>query len=224
MTEQQLARTDSDHAALMDGVYASQKYIYDLTRKYYLLGRDRLIEDLAPPPGGTVLELGCGTGRNMLVAARRWPEECFVGLDISEEMLGVARAGIERRGLGDRITVTHGDATNPQLSHLLPDGGFDRVFLSFCLSMIPDWKAVIVASINLLAEHGELHIVDFGPGAGLPRWFNKMLRAWLAKFHVEIREDLPEVAGRYHGHNGITVASKPLYRGYSTYVVCRRSE
>ena len=61
----------SDHRAHMDGIYRYQRYIYDLTRKYYLLGRDRLLADLEPPDGGTILEIGCGTGRNLVLAARR---------------------------------------------------------------------------------------------------------------------------------------------------------
>ena len=39
----------------MDAIYRTQRHFYDLTRKYYLLGRDRLIRELAPPKGGTVL-------------------------------------------------------------------------------------------------------------------------------------------------------------------------
>ncbi|TIM21480.1 MAG: SAM-dependent methyltransferase, partial [Mesorhizobium sp.] len=58
----------ANHAELMDGVYRWQRHIYDLTRKYYLLGRDRLIDGLDVPVGGTVLELGCGTGRNIILA------------------------------------------------------------------------------------------------------------------------------------------------------------
>ncbi|MDP3895918.1 MAG: class I SAM-dependent methyltransferase, partial [Mesorhizobium sp.] len=71
------------HAALMDGIYRRQRHIYDATRKYYLLGRDRMLERLDVPPGGAVLELGCGTGRNIVAAARRYPGARFCGLDIS---------------------------------------------------------------------------------------------------------------------------------------------
>ena len=46
---------------------------YDASRRYYLLGRDRLLDQLAPPPGGSILEIGCGTGRNLIGAARRYP-------------------------------------------------------------------------------------------------------------------------------------------------------
>ncbi|MHC2296968.1 ubiquinone/menaquinone biosynthesis C-methylase UbiE [Rhizobium mongolense] len=51
------------HANLMDGMYRYQRHIYDLTRKYYLLGRDRTIRNLDIAEGGTLLEVGCGTGR-----------------------------------------------------------------------------------------------------------------------------------------------------------------
>ena len=45
---------------LMDRVYRHQRHVYDLTRKYYLLGRDPLIARLDVPAGGHVLELGAG--------------------------------------------------------------------------------------------------------------------------------------------------------------------
>ena len=81
----------------MDGVYRYQRHFYDLTRKYYLLGRDRMIAGLDVPPDGTVLELGCGTGRNIVLAARRYPDARFFGLDISAEMLETAQASHRAR-------------------------------------------------------------------------------------------------------------------------------
>src|SRR5262245_23648909 len=100
------------HAELMDGLYRWQRHIYDLTRKYYLLGRDRLIAGLNVPAGGTVLELGCGTGRNLILAARRYPDAHFFGLDISSEMLETARVSIGREGLAERVMLAKGDATD----------------------------------------------------------------------------------------------------------------
>lgn len=61
------------HAGLMDGMYRYQRHIYDLTRKYYLLGRDKAIRSLGVPKGGTLLEVGCGTGRNLAIAHRHFP-------------------------------------------------------------------------------------------------------------------------------------------------------
>ena len=54
-------------------IYRYQRYIYDASRKYYLLGRDRLLDELGPPPGAAVLEIACGTGRNLIKAAQRYP-------------------------------------------------------------------------------------------------------------------------------------------------------
>ena len=57
-----------DAASLMDRMYRRQRHIYDLTRKFYLLGRDQMIDRLGPPADARVLEIGCGTGRNLIRA------------------------------------------------------------------------------------------------------------------------------------------------------------
>ena len=56
----------TSHATAMDRMYRQTRHIYDLTRTPYLLGRDRLIAELGLEAGGSVLEMGCGTGRNRL--------------------------------------------------------------------------------------------------------------------------------------------------------------
>ncbi|TIV06609.1 MAG: class I SAM-dependent methyltransferase, partial [Mesorhizobium sp.] len=132
----------ASHAELMDGVYRWQRHIYDLTRKYYLLGRDRLIDGLDVPQGGTVLELGCGTGRNIALAARRYPDARFFGLDISAEMLETANAAIAREGLSGKVKLARGDATDFDAKALFGLEHFDRVFVSYSLSMIPGWETV----------------------------------------------------------------------------------
>ncbi len=81
---------------LMDSVYRRQRHIYNVTRKYFLLGRDHLIGELKPPSNGTVLEIGCGTGRNLIAAARAYPEARLFGLDVSTVMLSTARANIRQ--------------------------------------------------------------------------------------------------------------------------------
>ncbi len=86
--------SDSDragHAALMDSVYRGQRHIYDITRKYYLFGRDRLIAALDCTGNETVLEIACGTGRNLAKARRAYPGVQLHGVDISTQMLKSAR-------------------------------------------------------------------------------------------------------------------------------------
>ena len=50
----------------MNRMYRRQRHIYDGTGRYCLLGRDRLIAGLQPAAGASVLEIGCGTGRNLV--------------------------------------------------------------------------------------------------------------------------------------------------------------
>ena len=82
-----MASLATNTSQAMNRMYRHQRHIYDASRRFYLLGRDTLIERLNPPAGGHVLELGCGTGRNLVAAARRYPLAAFYGCDISSEML-----------------------------------------------------------------------------------------------------------------------------------------
>ncbi len=209
------ATETASHSSLMDGVYRHQRHIYDLTRKYYLLGRDRLIDGLDVPAGGTVLELGCGTGRNIVLAARRYPDAIFFGLDISSEMLATANASIAREGIAGRVALAQGDATAFDTISLFGEKGFDRVFISYSLSMIPGWEKAVVAALVALKPGGSLHIVDFGQQEHLPRWFRTMLHAWLAKFHVEPRTTLRQVLESECEKRGARLSFETLYRGYS---------
>ena len=95
----------------MNRMYRRQRHIYDATRRYYLLGRDQLIANLRPEAGATVMEIGCGTGRNLVYPPGLYPEARYFGIDVSTEMLTSAISKIARRGLKDRISVAHGDAT-----------------------------------------------------------------------------------------------------------------
>ena len=199
----------------MDGVYRYQRHIYDLTRKYYLLGRDGLIADLSPPPGGSVLEIGCGTGRNLIAVARAWPQARLYGIDISEAMLDTARAAVAKAGMTDCVVLARGDASGFDALALLGRERFDRVFISYTLSMIPDWQAALAQAAQCVAPGGRLDIVDFGQQDRLPRWWKRLLSRWLAAFHVSPRADLAVATVRAARDVGGEPAMCALYRGYA---------
>lgn len=205
----------SDQKALMDDVYALHRHFYDFTRRFYLLGRDRLIHRLAPPPDGTVLEVGCGTARNLIVAAKRWPDARFHGFDISEAMLETARKSVARAGLSDRITLAQGDAGNFDTSALFGLEKVDRIFMSYTLSMIPPWQEAIERGAASLAPGGSLHIVDFGQYERLPGWAKRFHFKSLNDFHVFPRRELPAVLKRVAEEQGLGLEFTPLYRGYA---------
>jgi S-adenosylmethionine-diacylgycerolhomoserine-N-methlytransferase len=210
---------EHSHAELMDGVYRYQRHVYDFTRKYYLLGRDRLINGLAVPPDGTVLELGCGTGRNLVKAAQAFPQAQLCGLDISAEMLETASVAIGRRDLSARVRLAQGDASDFDAETLFGRRGFDCVFVSYSLSMIPEWRRTVAAALDAVDDGGSLHIVDFGRQEHLPDWFKTALRAWLAKFHVSPRDSMREVLESECRRVGASLGFDSLYRGYAVHAV-----
>ncbi len=217
-----MSEATEDAAQHMDGIYKYQRYIYDLTRKYFLLGRDRLLDDLQPEPDQVVLEVGCGTGRNLIQAARRYPEARFYGFDISNEMLITARSSIERAGLSDRITLAQGDATSFDMKELFGVEAADRIFISYALSMIPPWRDAIPEAVKALAPQGRLHIVDFGQQSGLPAWYKSVHFAWLRKFSVHPSAELEQVLREIADGEGVRLSFQRLYRGYADYAVLTR--
>lgn len=201
--------------AAMDRMYRRQRHVYDLTRKFYLLGRDELIAALQPPPGAAVLEIACGTGRNLVRAARAYPKARFFGLDVSEAMLATARAHVAAAGLSGRIALARGDATAFDPQALFGVAAFDRVFVSYALSMIPPWERAAAEAAAWLAPGGALHVVDFGDQGGLPGAFRAVLRAWLARFSVTPRLTLEAELGRLAAARGLKLEFRPLYRRYA---------
>lgn len=201
--------------ARMDAIYRSQRHIYDLTRKYYLLGRDRLIARLETGAGSQVLEVGCGTGRNLVAAARRCPEAQFTGLDISPAMLETARAAMRRHRLDGRVMLVEADACDFAGSGSLADRHFDRIFFSYTLSMIPAWECAIEEALGALSPQGSLHIVDFGQQERLPRLFRSALFAWLRHFHVSPRAGLRPVLEDAALRHDRRLEFRSLYRGYA---------
>ena len=175
----------------MDAMYRWTRYIYDLTRKYYLLGRDRLLRDMELKPGDRVLEIGCGTARNLIRLARQRPDiRCF-GLDASNEMLATAAAKVKSRRLEDRITLKHclAEELNYEKTFGL-NAPFDAAFFSYSLSMIPTWPQAIDAALANIKRGAAFYVVDFWDQGSWPGWFRFILKRWLDMFHVVHRPEL----------------------------------
>ena len=206
-------QTDPAHS--MDRMYRYQRHIYDFTRKFYLLGRDALIDELDVPAGVNVLEVGCGTGRNLILAARRYPDARFYGLDVSSEMLATARGEIARAGLSARVTVAQADAADFDPRALFAVETFERVYISYALSMIPPWREALARACAVVAKGGVLKIVDFGDCADLPAGFRALLKTWLSWFGVHPREGLQNELAAFAAERGLKAGFRALYRRYA---------
>lgn len=179
------------HGELLNKIYSIQRHFYDLTRKYYLFGRDQVLQELVRCNPNSVLEIGCGTGRNLFMLERllrsssmdlhheRSPVLC--GLDASTEMLAYAS---KHRPINSDITLGFGYAESFSPQELFARDAFSDILFSYSLSMIPESILALNHALTLLAPEGRIWIVDFWDQSGYPRWFQKLLRWWLELFHV----------------------------------------
>jgi len=208
----------SDAMRRMNRMYRWQRHIYDATRRYYLLGRDRMIANLHPAAGANVLEIGCGTGRNLVQAARRYPQARFFGIDVSTEMLASAMAAIARAHLAGRIRLAQADAASTHPRDLFGVPAFDAVMISYSLSMIPEWRTVLGEAARLLRPGGRLHVVDFGGLERLPA-IRALLLRWLTLFGVTPRGDLERELSALALASGADLAFERPFQGYAQYAV-----
>ncbi len=207
---------NSDNAfEKMDQMYRHQRYFYDLTRKYYLLGRDRLISQMPVKKGENILEVGCGTGRNLIILAKKYPNTNFFGLDASAEMLKTAQGKIDAAGLKNITlrTALADDFTFDKTFDLTDK--FDAIFFSYAVSIIPPWKESIENALENLKSGKTLDIVDFYDQADLPVWFQKILKGWLRQFHVKYPAELIPFLENLEKKGLGKLKISPLYRRYS---------
>lgn len=209
-----------EQAVAMDRMYRFTRHIYDLTRAYYLLGRDRMLAHVQAGPGTATLEVGCGTARNLIKLARRPQPGLLCGLDASQEMLDTAAASIARVNVpaagNEPIRLKQGLAEDLDPSTMFGrDEPFDTVFFSYCLSMVPTWPAAIEAALANVKPGGKLLIVDFWDQGDLPRFFAAALKKWLSLFHVHYRPEVHDalVALGQSGRADVTFES--VYRRYA---------
>lgn len=142
------------HAQRLQKFYSPQARGYDRYRERLLHGRRELIERLGPPPGARLVELGAGTGRNLLFFGERLASlECVELVDLCPALLDEAR---RRSADLANVQVVEADAMTWR-----PEQPADCVYFSYSLTMIPDWRGAIDNAVSMLKPGGSLGVVDF---------------------------------------------------------------
>lgn len=133
----------------------------DLNRPWFdtrlapaLAGVEHLHERLSRP-GARVVEVGFGAGHSTIALARAYPEATFVGLDVDEASVRMARANAATAGVSERVTflVADGDGA---AAH----GPFDAAFAFECLHDMPRPVEVLAAVRRSLAPGAPLIVMD----------------------------------------------------------------
>ena len=117
---------------------------------------EKKILDLVPERVERHLDLGTGTGRVLELLADR--TEFGQGIDMSHEMLSVARANLDARGL-THCQVRQADITQPPFA----SESFDLVTVHQVLHYLADPDRAIEAASRMLRPGGTLLVVDFAP-------------------------------------------------------------
>lgn len=153
----------------VDSYYKFHSKIYDLTRWSILFGRNDIHNHLPSFSGEDIriLDLGCGTGQQLLKLANKYPNAKITGLDASKEMLEKAA-----------IKLNHNDGIsliNNSFENYIPKAGkYDLIFCSYSLSIIGNNSHLFAVLKNALKPEGAIAVVDFDktPLKSFEKWMN----------------------------------------------------
>jgi demethylmenaquinone methyltransferase/2-methoxy-6-polyprenyl-1,4-benzoquinol methylase len=139
---------------LFGGIAANYDRVNDLLSFW----RDRawkrdLIHSLPPLGRPRCLDIACGTGDLCERLAAKYPDAEIVGLDLTEEMLAIARTRVR----GPRVTFREGDMCRMDF----PDGSFDVVTGGYALRNAPDLKQALAEIRRVLKPGGMAAFMDF---------------------------------------------------------------
>jgi phosphatidylethanolamine/phosphatidyl-N-methylethanolamine N-methyltransferase len=127
-------------------------------------GRKRAVDLVNRLPGRAVLEVGVGTG---LALPGYNPDKRIVGIDLSAEMLALARRRVAERGLRnvEGLHEMDAEATN------FADGQFDTAVAMFVASVVPNPKRLLAELRRVVRPGGNILFVNHFAAEGGPRWW-----------------------------------------------------
>lgn len=120
--------------------------------------RRAMIDAVDPQPGQRVLDVATGTGMVALALAARGAQ--VVGLDQSADMLGEARAKLDRAcaEVRDRVQFVEGQAERLPFG----DGEFDALTFTYLLRYVDDVAATLAELARVVKPGGRIGMVEFG--------------------------------------------------------------
>lgn len=126
-------------------------------------------------PGETVLDLGSGGGIDVLLSAQRvGPSGKVYGLDLTDEMLALARANQRRAGVAN-VEFLKGDIAQIPL----PDAAVDVIISNCVINLATDKRRVLAEAFRVLKPGGRFAVADVVIRGGLPVELRRSLELWV---------------------------------------------
>lgn len=162
--------------------YERDARVYDFNRRFFLFGRTAILDALSEHLRGdraprTILEVGCGTGINLVHLSTLFPRAEIRGIDLSTDMLEVAT---RRTRSMPRITLAHQPFDDD-----LPTEPYDLIHFSYVLSTIPNLQHSLDLAKARMTPAGHLSIVDFHSSR------YQLFKRWIGH-SIPIRTEFPE--------------------------------
>ncbi len=144
----------------------------DVTSAFAGIGNPHAIAPV--PAGATVLDIGCGAGTDLLIAARRvGPRGRAIGVDMTDAMRQRAARGAAASGLSN-VEVRDGDATRLPVE----DGSVDVVISNGVLNLVPEKARAVAEIARVLKPGGRVQIADIVIGEMLPESARRDVDLW----------------------------------------------
>jgi ubiquinone/menaquinone biosynthesis C-methylase UbiE len=125
-------------------------------------------------PGEVVLDLGSGGGIDCFLAARQvGPEGKVIGLDMTPEMIKLARSNAKRMG-ATNVDFRYGEMEDIPL----PDGSVNAVISNCVINLSPDKDAVFSEVYRVLKPGGRMSVSDIVVDGQLPQAIRQSLDSW----------------------------------------------